>query len=169
MLEGIDNTEGFRNGAADGEVVDDLVSDDSFFVDEEETAVGDAFLRVQHAVFLADGFIDVGDKRVVDALDAPLGFWGIEPSEVGVDAVDRAGDDLGISFFKLFEKFLEGVEFCWADKSEVQRVKEEDDIFAAEVVEVEVADDLVADNGFCVDRRGMLADENCHIVFLFYT
>lgn len=43
VLEGVNHADGFINGAAQREVVDELVADDAVLVNQEEAAVGDQF------------------------------------------------------------------------------------------------------------------------------
>lgn len=45
VLEGVNHADGFINGAAQREVVDELVADDAVLVNQEEAAVGDQFPR----------------------------------------------------------------------------------------------------------------------------
>ena len=57
--------------------------------------------------------------------------------------------------FELSEVVLESVKLSWADKSEILRVEEKNDVFGAfELVEREIFDDLAVDYGAGIKRRG---------------
>lgn len=100
VLEGVDNADALFDGATEWHVVHDLVTDDSVAVDEEETTVGNHFtfnsevtlfivgvFSGEYVVVVGDGFVGVGNDRVVDTLDAAFAFWSLEPcpvSELGI-------------------------------------------------------------------------------------
>jgi len=66
----------------------------------------------------------------------------------------RTPHDLNIALFELLNFFLEAVKLSRADECEVLRVKEENDIFIAEIlVEAEVFDDVFSLNSFGVEGR----------------
>lgn len=82
VLEGIDHPQAFADGAAEGHVVDNLVTNDAFLVDEEEAAVGDElafddvvsvfvdrFVSSQNIIGFRDGLVDVGNERIGYTLD----------------------------------------------------------------------------------------------------
>lgn len=176
VLEGVDGAEALFDGAAEGHVVDDLVADDAFLIDEEEAAVsdelaldGDVFVFVhddvarEDVVVLGDGLVDISDEGVADALNAALGAGGVEPGPVGEFGVGGAADDGDVAGFELGEFLLEAVEFGGADEGEVLGVEEEDDVFfAEELVEGEVIDDEFALDGFGGEGRGFFSNEDRH-------
>lgn len=162
VLEGVDDAEALADGASEWHVVDDLVADDALFVDEEESAVGDEFafdlevafgvngvLASEDVVVFGDGFVDVGDDGVGNAVDAALIARGLEPGPVAEFGVGGAADDGDVAFFEFREFFLEADEFGGADEGEVFGVEEEHDVFFAfELLEGEVFEDGFAFNGF---------------------
>ena len=172
VLEGIDGAEALADGASERHVVDDLVADDAFFIDEKEAAVGDEFagddgfarLIVIHIagediVGFGDRLVDVCDERVGDALDTTLVPWGLEPCPVGEFGIRGAADDGDVAALELGELFLEAVEFGGADEGEILRVEEENDVFFPEIlVEGEIFDDGFAFDGFCGEFRGWFTD-----------
>ena len=60
-LEGLDDTDGLLDGAADGQVVDVRGTQDTLGVDEEGTTKGNALLGEENVVGLADGVVSVGE------------------------------------------------------------------------------------------------------------
>lgn len=163
VLEGIDDAEAFADRATKWHVVDDLVANDAIKIDEEEAAVGDEFagddgfaffvdavIACEDVVFFGDGFVDVSNEWVSDALDAAFVFRSLEPCPVGEFGIGGATYDGDVTLFELFEFLLEAVEFGRADEGEVLGVEEENDVFFAdELVEGEVLDDGFAFDGFC--------------------
>lgn len=168
VLEGIDDTQALLDRAAQWHVVNDLVADESIAVDKEKSAVGDHFtfngevsffvvgvFTGKHVVVVGDGFIGIGNERVVDTLDASFVFWGLEPCPVGKLGIGRAADDGNVAFFKLSDFLLEAVQFCGADEGEILRVEKEDNVFLTDVLlEAEVFDDGFSFDGFGAKERG---------------
>ncbi len=176
MLEGIDDAEALADGAAERHVIDDLMADDAFAVDEEESAVGDelafddelaVFIRViiagEDVVVFGNGFVDIGDERVFHALDAAFVLRRLEPGPVGEFRVGGAADDGDIAFFEFGKFFLEAMKFGRADEGEILRIEEEHDVFFPdELIERKVIDDGFAFDGFCAEGGGWFANENGH-------
>ena len=90
VLQGIDHAQGFRDGAPQGHVVDHLVLDHAFAIDEEEPAIGhqfafdteiaviiDVIFSGKNAVGIGDGLVRVRDERVLNALDTALIAWDL--------------------------------------------------------------------------------------------
>ena len=168
VLERVDHADGFLDGTAERQVVDELVLDDAFLVDEEETAVGDelAFdhevavfvetvFAYEHVVVGRDGFVGLCDEGISHTLDDALIKGHLEPTPVRHLGVSGDADHSHIAVFELGEVVLESVKLSWADKSEILRVEEKNDVFGAfELVEREIFDDLAVDYGAGVKRRG---------------
>ena len=68
--------------------------------------------------------------------------------------IDRAPDDFAVQFRELLVSIAEGGDFSRADESEIQRVKEQDDIFLAFVLVQRDGLKLLVYDGFTVtDNR----------------
>ena len=110
MLESINHAEGFINGTAERHVVDDLVTDNAFLVDQEETTVCnqftfdvriaivvDAFLASKDIIIRSDRFVDVSNEREGYALDATLVSRSVYPCPVREFTVRGATDNNGVA------------------------------------------------------------------------
>jgi len=69
VLHRLQDAQGLVDAAAEGQVVDGGVLDDTLAVDQEEAAQGDAVGR-EDAVGLADLLLEVGDERVGEVAEA---------------------------------------------------------------------------------------------------
>lgn len=179
VLEGVDDAEAFSDGATEWHVIDDLVLDDTVFVDEEESTVGDHFafdgevafviidvFASEDVVIVGDGFVGVGNDRVGDTLDAAFVFGSLKPCPVGEFGVCRAADDLHVAAFKFFDFFLKAMEFGWADEGEVFGVEKENDVFFTDKgIEREVLDDVFSLDGFSGEMWGGFTYEYRHVEF----
>ena len=145
MLEGIDDAEAFLNGTAKGHVVDHLVADGAFFVDEEEAAVGDEFsfdnviaifvddlLTGEDVVGFGNRFVDVGNERVSDPFDTALVLRCVEPGPMRELGIGGAADDGDVATFKFGDLFLKAVKLGRAYEGEVLGVEEEDDVLLSD-------------------------------------
>jgi hypothetical protein len=113
-LEGIDETEGLVDAAADGQVVDGDLPQDAVRVDEEQAAQGNALLLDQDAVVLADGVVLVRQQRDVDLAQAALLLRCVGPCEQRVLRVGRGEDDARAARFKVGSSVAEGEDLGWA-------------------------------------------------------
>ena len=163
VLESVDYAEALTDGAAEWHIVHHLVANDAFFVDEEETTVGNEFafdlyvvvfvdecLTSKNVVVFGDGLVDVCYEWVGNALDTTLVLRSVEPCPVGELRVCGAADYLDVASFELSDLFLEAVKLSRAYESEVFRVEEEYHVLLAnELLEGEVLDDCFTLNSFC--------------------
>ena len=65
-LERLDETDGLVDGAADGEVVDGDLAEDTLRVDDEEAAESDTLLLEEDAVVAGDLQVLVGNERKLE-------------------------------------------------------------------------------------------------------
>ena len=149
VLESVDHTDTFVDGAAKRHVIDNLVAYSTSFVDEEETTVSyeltfDLYVVVfveynftsEDILVFRDCFVDVSNEWVGDAFDTTFVLWCIEPSPVGELRVSRATYHLNSAGFELCDLVLEAVELSRAYESEIFWVEEKYDVFFAnELVE----------------------------------
>lgn len=80
-LKGVDEAEGLVDRAADGEVVDCDLADDSGGIDDEEAAEGDAFFFDEDAVVLGELVVLVGEEGDVNLAEATVAAGGVGPGE----------------------------------------------------------------------------------------
>ena len=114
-----------------------------------------AVFAYEHVAVGRDGFVGVCDEGISHTLDAALVTGHLEPTPVRHLGISGDADHSHTVAFELGEVVLESVKLSWADKSEILRVEEKNDLFGAfEQVEREIFDDLAVDFGACVKRRG---------------
>lgn len=127
-LEGLDETQGLVDVAADGQVVDGDLAQGPLGVDDEEAAQGDALLLDQDAVVAGNLEVLVGDQGQLQVLTKTALLAGpLAPCQVGEVAVGGDTEDGGVELLELGEGVVEGEDLSWADKGEVHGVEQEDD------------------------------------------
>lgn len=115
-LEGLDDTDGLLDGAADGEVVDVHGTEGALGVDEEGATESDALLLEENTVGLRDRVVAVREEAEVEVgAKAALLAGGLRPGEVGELGVGREGNDLGVDGLELLEGVVEGEDLRGAD------------------------------------------------------
>ena len=122
-MEGFDHSESFVDRATQGQIVDDLMANDSIFVDQEQATQGDG-VSDEYVVVSGDLFIQIGDQRVLDRSDAPLVARDVSPGEVRKVAIDRHADDFDSQVVEFFGPLGEGDDFGWADEGKVEGIEE---------------------------------------------
>jgi hypothetical protein len=176
MLERINDAQALTDRAAEGHIVNDLVTDDSGFIDEEKSAIRDEFaadfdvsififdiLTCEYIVVFGDGFVNISDERIGDTLNSAVFARGLKPSPVREFRIRGTTDDGNIALFKLTEFFLKTDELRRANEGEIFWVEKENNVlFPDELFEGETLDDGFALNGFGVKIRGGFAYENGH-------
>ena len=110
-LQGIYNTEGFIHITAEGQIVNNLMLNDAFFVNQEETAQSDTVIRQQDIIAAGNVTVQIRNQWEVQSAQATFGFWGIDPRQVSVMAVYRDTQDLDITFFEFFDFVIKGKDF----------------------------------------------------------
>jgi hypothetical protein len=127
-LEGLDETEGLLDVAADGKVVDGDLSEDTLGVDNEETAQGDALVLDQDAVAAGDLCALIGDEGELQVGTQTALLAGLlNPGEMGEVGVGGDTEDGGVDLAEAVEGVVVLDDLCRADKGEVHGVEEKDD------------------------------------------
>ncbi len=119
---------------------------DAGFVDQEQATQGDGFTN-QDVVVASDLLVEVGDERIIDLTEATLISRRVSPSQVRVVAVDGNADDLNAEVAELLAAIRKSDDFGRANKGEVERIKEQKDVFAFELAERKFAETSVGKNG----------------------
>lgn len=127
-LEGLDETEGLGDVAADGQVVDGDLAQGALGVDNEEAAQGDALLLDQDAVVAGDLEVLVGHQGQLQVLtETALLAGALAPCQVGEVAVGGDTEHGGVELLELGEGVVEGEDLSGAHKGEVHGVEQEHD------------------------------------------
>mmetsp|Transcript_29093 Transcript_29093/g.92857 ORF Transcript_29093/g.92857 Transcript_29093/m.92857 type:complete len:310 (+) Transcript_29093:111-1040(+) len=165
VLEGLDEAKDLVGVAADGEVVNSLLAEDTLGGNDEEAAEGDASvvaLLDEDLVVLGDGLGDVGHEGVLAAAEAALlaGLRG--PGEVAVLGIHGHADDLAVDVLELLRAIGEGADLGGAHEGEVEGVEEEDDVLALVVRELDVLEIAVGHHRRGGEVGGGLLDGEGH-------
>ena len=154
-------------------MVDGLVLNNAFFVNQKQRAVGDevvggreqtvlivVILAGEHVVIGGDGLVRVAHKRIGDARHAAFVLRDFQEGQMRFNRIGRATHDDRIALLKLGQLVLKGDELRRAQGGEVLRVEEQDNVLLADVVrEREVGDDFPVDDGFRGEGGGRAGDE----------
>lgn len=127
-LEGLDETDGLLDVAADGQVVDGDLAEDAVGVDDEETTQSDTLLLNQDAVAARDLLGSIGDEGQLQVgAEATLLARLLHPGEVREGGVGRDTEDGGVDGLEALESVVVLDDLGGAHKGEVHGVEEEDD------------------------------------------
>jgi len=108
VLEGLNETQGLVDVAADGSVIESGLHEHALGVDDEQAAVGVAGVLDQHAVLAGNGLSQISHEGNVQttAKTASLA-WGVDPGQMGILGVDRHSNDLPkLSHKHIFVAFI---------------------------------------------------------------
>ena len=133
MLEGLHKTQGLVGVAAHGKVVDAGVAEDAGFVDDESASECNGAIWSKHAVVLRDLLGKVREHRDLHVTETSLAARLLGVLHVREVGVDRAGNQFAVDILECFGGVVEGTDLCRAHKGEVERVEEEDNVFASVV------------------------------------
>ena len=111
MLERGKHAQGFLGVPADGKVMNDLIGDHAFRVDDEQAAKCDAAVG-ENAIVAGDLLVEVGEERIIQFAKSPVFACGVDPGEVGVVAVDGAADELSVKLLEVFGVIGKVADVC---------------------------------------------------------
>src|SRR3989338_5143519 len=148
---------------AQRKVIDNLMADNPFFVDQEEPAIGNTDPFNKDVIVGSDGFAEIGDQGIGDSLDTALFFGGVDPCQMRKVRIHRTADDLDAPFFKLGEILLEGMELRRTDEGKIKRIEKEDHLFfPLELREGKIRNDFTFYHGIGLEIRGRFANKYTH-------
>lgn len=165
-LQRLDRADRFINAAAEGQIVDHLMADNAFLVNQEQSAKGNAATE-QNVIALGNALVQVCDQWVANLADAAFFARRVPPGEMREVAVDRNANHLHAEGFEFGNAIRKRDDFGRANEGEVERVEKEQHILALVVGKAKVFFELTIghDGGrFEIGRR--LGNENSHRTFL---
>ena len=138
VLEGLDEAEDLINIPANRQVVDAVLAEGAFFVDdicstESDTSV--ITILDKAAVVFRDLLSDIRDHRDAHGTETASLSWLHSVLSVGEVRVDGASNDLGVDGFKFSALVVKLADFSGADEREVQRPEEQHDVLSCTVKE----------------------------------
>src|SRR3990167_9673829 len=117
--QSIKKTQHLVYGTAQRQIIDELVADHSFSVDQKKAAISDPFIFFQHLVSPSNCLVNVGHNGIRNSLNAPFDFGRIEPGGMGKIAVDGASHKLCIAVVKFLHFLLKCMQFSGTDEGEI--------------------------------------------------
>lgn len=137
-LKGLDEAEGFVDGASHGEIVDGDLSEGTLGVDEEETTKRYTGVLDQDTVIPGNLHRLVRDELELEVgSESSLVTVRVGPGEMRVFRIAGDGEDFSVEFLKVGETLVEREDLGRADEGEVEGVEEEDEPFALVLVELD--------------------------------
>lgn len=109
-------------------------------------------------VGLGDLVVGIGDQGEVASAETTLLTGGLGESGVAEDGVGRAAEENGVQLLELGFGITEGDDLGWANKGEVEGVKEEADVFAGVVAQGDLGD-LAVDESLGGELGGGFAEK----------
>lgn len=150
----------FVHVSANREIVNAQVPDDLVVVDEEGASKCEAGI-IEHSVLISDVLLDVSKEGNVERAESSIGAVVERPPPMDEVGVDGAADHLAVVLPELRSLVAELNDLSGADEGEVERVEEEEQPLALEVVQRDLLE-LVrcAQPGLRLEVRGDLADSS---------
>lgn len=160
VLDRLQRSQRFVDGATKRRVVNGRVLDNTFLVDDEQTSQRLAVILIVHVVRVNRLALQIREQRVLNVAQAAFVSFGLDPRQVRELGIDRAPDDFAVQFRELLVSIAKGGDFSRADESEIQRVKEQDDIFLAFVLVQRDGLKLLVYDGFAFKVRRRVTDQS---------
>lgn len=160
VLDRLQRSQRFVDGATKRRVVNGRVLDNTFLVDDEQTSQRLAVILIVHVVRVNRLALQIREQRVLNVAQAAFVSFGLDPRQVRELGIDRAPDDFAVQFRELLVSVAKGGDFSRADESEIQRVKEQDDIFLAFVLVQRDGLKLLVYDGFAFKVRRRVTDQS---------
>lgn len=129
ILQSLQHTESLINATTKRQVVDGGVLDNTFLVDDIKTTEGNTIWR-EDAIGFADLTLEVRHQGVSKVTEATFLARSLDPGKMGKLRVDRDTEDFGVELLEFFITVAECSDLSGANKGEIERVEEEDDIFS---------------------------------------
>ena len=161
LVQRIDEAQGFVYATAQWQVIDQHVPKNACLVDQEQATQGNAFVGEKNTVILGNALGEVSNKGVPNATETTLSTGRLVPGQVRELAVHRDAKNFCIALLEFSKLLIESNDFGWANKGEVEGVKEEDNVLAKVIVEVD-GFELVSHNGSGSEHRCRLGDKRAH-------
>lgn len=154
-LNRLERAQRLVDGAPNAEVVDRDVSENALWVDDEEAAQRDAGVG-EDAVVRGHLLRDVREEGNVEMAQPALVARLVDPRQMAVLRVDRRSNQLAAQRAELPRAVRERNDLGRADERKVERVEEEHEVLAAEVLQANLLEFAANDGRRTKVRRGLL-------------
>jgi hypothetical protein len=134
-LECIQDADDFGDVAAHTQVVNGQVTDDSLWIDQEDSAVSQTLFLVINAVVRRQFVGQVGQHDIFHAFEISM---AVAPALVGIDAVGAGGQNSAFAVVELAKSFIERDQLGWTDEGEIEWIEEQTDPFAVVIGQFDI-------------------------------
>lgn len=162
VLECLHKAKSLVDVAANWQIVDGDLAQVLLGVDNEKTTEGNAFILLEHAVVRGHLLGNIGKNWDVHLAKTALLAVEVRPGQVAELAVNRRSNDLSVDGAELFDAVAELNNLGGAHKREIKWVEEQDQPFALELRQLNVAERAVGQK-----RSG--AEIGCRLAQLGFT
>ena len=129
-LESLDKSESLINTTANRKIIDGHLSDNSFWINNEQTTESNSSFFNEDSKVSGDIFIEVWHQGVVEAAQTSLFSRLIDPGQVREVTVSGDTNDLTVDVLELLDSVREGDDLGGADKGKVKWIEVDNKIFA---------------------------------------
>ena len=164
-LEGFQQSQGLFNGSTDWQVVDGDLSQDTLWIDQEDTSEGNTFFFEQDTVVLGQGVVGVGQQWDVDWTQTTVLSGNVGPGQERVFRVGGSKQDFSVLVLELLDGLRVGNDFSWANEGEGQWDESQEDPLTLVLFKSDFFKDTVND-GSLLEGWSWLLDEGNHCISL---
>ena len=129
-LEGLHETENLIHTTTDGEVVHGDLLNHSLGVDDEQSTKSNASFRHKHSVLGSKLLGNISNHRDLHISKTTSLTRSLDPSEMGLNRVGRASNQLGVELGELLSSVIKGNNLSRAESAEILGVEEENDVLS---------------------------------------
>ena len=129
-LESLDKSESLINTTANRKIIDGHLSDNSFWINDEQTTESNSSFFNEDSKVSGDIFIEVWHQGIVEAAQTSLFSRLIDPGQVREVTVGGDTKDLTVDVLELMDSVREGDDLGGADKGKVKWIEVDNKIFS---------------------------------------
>ena len=137
-LEGLHKPEGLINRTANRKIIDYYLPQDPLLINYEQTPVCNTFILFKYSVVFGNNTLCVRNQWDFHSAQTTLFLRSVDPGKVTEVRVNRSSNYFTVNFLEFISSVTVRNNFSWANKSEVQRVEEEHNIFSSIVRELDI-------------------------------
>ncbi len=163
MLKRIYHPKHFIYISSERQIVYDLMSHDTIAVNQKKTSVRNTFTVNQDIVAGGDCFVDIRNDGIFYPLNATLFARRVKPGEMTVLRVDTHRNQLDLTFLEIFQSLTKGMKLGGTHKREIQRIKEQHNVFTSIAGKLKIFDKRTLPNSHRTEIGCCFTHKHCHI------